>query len=380
MRRFTLLLLLAILLLFLRSANAQSVEVISLADNHDHVQLVSDSTEKDVGKCHGEDGHDSVKHGRVDTHAPAFLMGDHVHGAGEWMVEYKYSNMFMDRNRSETTRLTDQQALDFIRAVPLGVPGTSAYGATPTNMTMEMHMMHVMHGVTDNITAYIMPMWMVNTMDHQRRNRTTFTVNNSGFSDLHFGALWRVYNGFTDELILNFRFSAPTGDINNVTSIPTGMAAEFPYPMRLGHGTWDALPAITYRSYFERASLGLQGSFMLPLGTNDSNYRVGNEYRANAWFSYLLDCDKKLAATFRVEGLWRSNFVGADPQLNPNLISTADPNMRGGDFLNFGYGLMYMLSGGGRLNLEITNPIVQKLRGVQLETDWALAASYSKAF
>ena len=116
------------------------------------------------------------------------------------------------------------------------------------------------------------------------------------------------------------------------------------------------------------------------MGTNDSSYRVGNEYRANAWFSYLLDCDKNLAATFRVEGLWRSNFIGADPQLNPNLISTADPDMRGGEFLNFGYGLMYTLPEGGRLNAEATHPVVQNLRGVQLETDWAFAASYSKAF
>ena len=96
--------------------------------------------------------------------------------------------------------------------------------------------------------------------------------------------------------------------------------------------------------------------------------------------SYLLDCDKKLAATLRIEGLWRDNYDGADPQLNPSMISTADPSMRGGNFLNLGYGLMYMLPDGGRLNLEVMNPVVQNLWGVQLETDWAFAASYSKAF
>jgi hypothetical protein len=247
-------------------------------------------------------------------------------------------------------------------------------------MTMEMHMVHIMRGITNDVTAYVMPMWMVNTMDHLRRNTTTFRVSNSGFGDLHFGALWRVYDGCSDELIVNIRFSAPTGDIDNRTSVPTGVPSEFPYPMRLGHGTWDALPAITYRAYSERTSIGIQGSLGLPMGTNDSAYRVGNEYRATAWFSYLLDCDKKLAATLRVEGLWRSNFVGADPQLNPALISTADADMRGGEYLNLGYGLMYQLPKGGRLNVELTNPLVQNLRGVQLETDWSLAASYSKAF
>ena len=324
-------------------------------------------------------GHGGIKGGRVDSHAPAFLMGDHVHEAGEWMFEYKYSNMFMHGNRAGTRNLTPQQSLDFI-GTPPGVPAQDFYVATPLRMTMEMHMLHVMRGVTDNVTAYIMPMWMVNTMDHLRRDGTNFTTSNSGFSDLHFGALWRICNGHSDELIANFRFSAPTGDIDNRTSIPMGMPGEFPYPMRLGHGTWDALPAVTYRSYWECGSLGLQGSCGLPMGFNDSDYRVGNEYRVNAWFSQLLDRDKRLAVTFRTEGLWRSNFVGADPQLNPSMISTADPDMRGGEFLNLGCGAMYTLPGGGRLNFEATHPVVQNLRGVQLETDWALAASFSKAY
>ncbi|MBP60857.1 MAG: hypothetical protein CMJ62_04945 [Planctomycetaceae bacterium] len=324
-------------------------------------------------------GHGGIKGGRVDTHAPAFLVGEHVHKAGGWMFEYKYSNMFMQGNRAGTRNLTPQQSLDFI-GTPPGVPAQDFYVATPLRMTMEMHMLHFMRGVTDDVTAYIMPMWMVNTMDHLRRDGTDFTTSNGGFSDLHFGALWRVYNGSSDEWIVNFHFSAPTGDIANRTSIPMGMPGEFPYSMRLGHGTWDALPAITYRSYWERGSLGLQGSFGLPMGINDSDYRVGNEYRANAWFSQLLDHDKRLALTLRIEGLWRSNFVGADPELNPNMISTADPDMRGGEFLNLGYGVMYMLPGRRRLKFEVTHPVVQNLRSVQLETDWALAASFSKAY
>ncbi|MCH1495007.1 MAG: transporter, partial [Rubripirellula sp.] len=43
--------------------------------------------------------HDSYR-GRADKHAPAGLMGDHLHKTGEWMVEYKYMNMYMDGNRA----------------------------------------------------------------------------------------------------------------------------------------------------------------------------------------------------------------------------------------------------------------------------------------
>ena len=136
------------------------------------------------------------------------------------------------------------------------------------------------------------------------------------------------------------------------------------YDMRLGHGTWDARPGITYKYYWDRMSLGLQGLIDVPLGMNDEQYQVGYEYRANAWIALLLDSQKKLAATFRVEGLWQGNVVGADPALNPAMMSTADPNMQGGDYLNFGYGLMYQLPGHlGRLNCEYVHPVYQNLRG-----------------
>ena len=80
---------------------------------------------------------------------------------------------------------------------------------------------------------------------------------------------------------------------------------------------------------------------------------MGHEYRVNGWIALLLDDQKKPAATFRVEGLWRGNVVGADPELNPAMISTADPNMQGGDYLNLGFGAMYQLPGHlGKLNGE----------------------------
>jgi hypothetical protein len=177
-------------------------------------------------------------------------------------------------NRSGTTQLTDQQALDFIGTVPPGMPGMDAFMHAPIGMTMEMHMVHIMRGITDDVTAYVMPMWMVNTMDHLNRDGSTFRSTTSGFSDLLFGALWRIHQGDNDDLILNVGFSAPTADINTGMTMDMGMGMAMTmkdgYPMRLGHGTWDARPGITYKYYWDRMSLGLQGLFDLPLGMNDA--------------------------------------------------------------------------------------------------------------
>ena len=288
-------------------------------------------------------------------------------------------------NQSGTTPLTDQQALDFIGTVPPGMPGVDAFMYAPTGMTMEMHMLHIMRGITDNVTAYVMPMWMDNTMEQVNRDGNVFRSTTSGFSDTEFGALWRIHRGDNDDLILNVGFSAPTANINTSMTMDMGMGMPMTmkdgYTMRLGHGTWDARPGITYKYYWDRMSLGLQGLIDVPLGMNDEQYQVGHEYRANAWVALLLDRQKKLAATFRVEGLWRGNVVGADPALNPAMISTADPNMQGGDYLNFGYGLMYQLPGHlGKLIGEYVHPVYQNLRGEQLSTVGALAVRYDCSF
>ncbi len=330
------------------------------------------------GPGHAHNNHD-IKHGRVDTHAPAHLFGDHAHKKGQWMVEYKYMNMYMDGNRAGTSSLTDLEALNFLGAAP----PPNGFGATPLSMTMEMHMMHVMYGLNDCFTAYIMPMWQVNTMDHARRPsfpNNNFRVTNSGFGDFAFGTLWKAWENETDELIFNIGFSAPTGDIDRQSSIPTASLADLPYPMRLGSGTWDARPGVTYKRFWDYWSAGVQAQFDLPMGFNDQNYRMGNEYRLNTWVTRVLDCEKRFAVSFRVEALFKSNYVGADPDLNPMLISTARSDMRGGEFINFGYGAMYWLPCGGRLNFEVAHKVYQNLRGVQLEQDWSLATSWSKAF
>ncbi|MCG8651686.1 MAG: hypothetical protein MI861_17735 [Pirellulales bacterium] len=79
---------------------------------------------------------------RADKHAPASLMGDHVHDCGELMVEYKDMIMSMNGNRAGTNRLNDSDAVLFGAT---SNPVTNR-GASPTNMTMEMHMLHLMYG------------------------------------------------------------------------------------------------------------------------------------------------------------------------------------------------------------------------------------------
>lgn len=325
----------------------------------------------------------------ADKHAPAGLMGDHVHHQGDMMVEYKFMHMDMRGNRIGTRRVTAAEAL----AYGQGLAPPTNVAATPTAMTMDMHMLHFMYGLTDDITLLVMPMWSSFRMDHLRNdpfppnaalNGLPFTTETNGFDDLVLGALWRVHKTDCEDLILNLSLSVPTGDIDETTTAANPPnPQEFPYPMRHGSGTVDLRPAITYKKYLCCSSYGAQASAILPLGRNWDDYSEGAEYRASGWYSQLVN--DNFALSFRVENVWRENFDGIDSDFvgvvpfPPAVISTNRGDMRGGYWLNLGYGAA-LLHNGHLLNLEVVRPVYQDVEGVQLEQDWTLFASWSKGF
>ena len=288
-----------------------------------------------------------------------------------------------------TTNVSDAAAFD----VNINGSVTNAQ-AIPTNMTMEMHMLHIMYGWSDEISLYAMPMVTSLTMDHMRDNPfgtplgpmpalagQPFTTHNDGIDDVVFGALWKAYEGCTDELIFNFGFSVPTGDIDRQTSAPFGVPIDLPYPMRIGSGTFDFRPGVTYRSNYDHGSIGLQYTADLTLGTNSEGYALGDEHKINAWYSWLV-CDR-LALSFRVENHWRNNIDGADVDQNAGtmgFISTNRSDSRGGFWTNLGYGGSLLLGDGYLMNFEAVHPVYQDLDGIQLSNDWYFNAGLSKAF
>ena len=325
---------------------------------------------------------DDDRRSKADKHAPAGLMGDHVHDQGEWMFEYKYMNMYMEDNRAGSQTFGD------LATTPFTTDGvTTNLGASPTQMTMEMHMMHIMYGVTDDVTAYTMIMLPSVTMDHVRGPMnmngggpgSSFTTHNSGFGDLSIGALVKLYDDEDDDVILNVGGSLPTGDIYRESTRPTAgaMSQPLPYPMRLGSGTFNARPGITWKHYEDFGSFGAQLQTDIPLGRNYRGYSVSDTYQFNVWHSYLLT--DNIALTARLENIWRSSFDGEDPMTPNGLISTNVEQFRGGYWLNAGLGAAVLMKG-HLLNVEAIPTLYQDLNGIQLETDWSFVFSWSKSF
>lgn len=304
--------------------------------------------------------------GRPDGHAPIGVMGDHTHGKGEVMFSYRYMYMNMDGNRNDTESLTTDEVLD-------------SYMVTPTQMPMQMHMFGIMYAVSDNLTLMGMVNLLQNEMDHATRMsnpETAFTTESSGLGDISLTGLITLGEFGNQRVHAHAGVSIPTGSIEEMDVTPVSAPNEtiLPYPMQLGSGTFDLLPGITYLGQKGDVSWGSQAKAEIRLGENDNDYALGNRLKLNSWLG--LRATDWFAPTLRLEMNTWGDISGADSRLNPNMIHTADPDLKAGTRVDLGLGTNFFIYKGPlkdvRLAAEFGLPFYQNLEGPQMETDWTL--------
>ena len=301
---------------------------------------------------------------RPDGHAPISVMGDHTHGKGEWMFSYRFMQMNMEELIGGKNDISNDDAHD------------SGYMVTPKEMPMNMHMFGVMYAPTDRLTLMLMANVIENDMNLQMRNMGTgmimpFSTASSGFGDLKIAGLYKLFNKNSQAMHAELGLSIPTGSIEEKDETPMSMGNEIilPYPMQIGSGTFDTTLGLTYLGQNETFSWGNQLKGELRFGKNDNDYRLGNKYRLNNWLA--VKATKWLSFSARVEGLIVSEIEGANPDLNPMMVTTADTDNSGGTYINSGVGFNAYVPSGNMKNLrvgfEYGFPIYQKVNGIQLK-------------
>lgn len=306
---------------------------------------------------------------RPDGHAPIGVMGDHVHRRGEWMISLRYMRMHMGGMRDRRDDLSDAEVI------------SRGYMVTPTEMDMDMLMLGGMYALSDRLTLMAMLPYLKKTMDHRTGMGATFSTEASGIGDLRLSTLYQVAAGAGQRVHLNLGLSLPTGATDERDDTPAMAQAKLPYPMQLGSGTFDLLPGITYLGQRGDWSWGAQGQLRLHLGDNDEGYRLGNRRELGGWVARRFGA---LSSSLRLHMQSWSAIHGSDPDLNPAMVPTADPDNSGGDRLDLLLGLnWYQDSGplaGNRLALEFGKPVYEDLNGPQMSTEWILSFGWQLSF
>ena len=312
---------------------------------------------------------------RPDGHAPITVMGDHTHGKGEFMFSYRYMFMAMEDLKRGSN---DEDFGDVL------VSNGGDYMVTPTKMPMQMHMLGAMYAPSDKITVMLMANYTTMEMDHLTAMGRTFTTESSGFGDLKLGLLYKFFNKNRQQLHGQIGCSIPTGSIDQADITPASMGNEviLPYPMQIGSGTFDAELALTYLAQNDVLSFGSQLKGVVRLGENSNDYSLGNRYNLNSWMAFK--ATKWLSFSARLEGLIVEEIDGANPNLNPMMVITADTRNSGGTYINSGLGFNMYCSKGAlknmRLGFELGMPLLQDVNGVQLKQKERITLGLQYAF
>lgn len=299
----------------------------------------------------------------VGPTAPIGVMASHMHPKGEWMLSYSFMQMKMDGNRNDTDSV----------ASPLPLP----YMVTPESMDMDMHMLGMMMGISDNITLMAMLPVTSISMDHTvNMSGMPFTTEANGIGDLKLATLIKVNETWLAKVGLNL----PTGSIDEKDVTPASMPNEvqLPYPMQLGSGSVELNAGVTYSNGENNNSWGTQANIVVSLNDNDRDYHLGNRIEVSSWVSYGID--NKQSTSVRVKLQDWGNISGADADLNPMMVPTADANLRAGTRVDVLLGYNYQINKNYLIGLEAGAPIYQKLDGPQLETDLILQLGVQYAF
>lgn len=330
----------------------------------------------------------------ANEHAPIGVMGDHLHGKGEFMLSYRYMNMNMEGNRSGTSSLTPTQIATTIPNRFFGTPGQPpTLRVVPTEMSMEMHMFGAMYAPTDDLTLMAMINYLEKDMDHitfaggaGAAILGRFNTESEGWGDTKLSGLYRLYDDEIHHVHLNLGLSLPTGSIDETAVVlaPTGATPRLrmPYSMQLGTGTFDLLPGVTYTGRHKQWEWGAQYAAEIRLESeNDEGYSWGDKHSLTTWGSY--EWAPWISTSSRLTLTTQDDIDGIDPAIVAP-VQTADPDNYGGETVELGLGVnLYGTQGilkGHRFAVEANMPLYRDLNGPQLETDWTVTAGWQKAF
>ncbi len=309
----------------------------------------------------------------LDIYAPSVLRS-HLHEKGDLMLGYEFMTMSMEGSREGTDRISNQDVLQ-------------QFMVTPTRMSMDMHMLHLMYAPSDDVTLIAMLPYLDKSMKHLTRVGGTFQTQSSGLGDVSVSVNHVLTEGETTNAVhrfaLTYGMSLPTGSIDEEDFLPAIMAdARLPYPMQLGSGTFDPSIGALYLGYTSKYYWGTQIVATMRMGENDNGYRLGNRIELESWVSRAWT--DSVSTFVRLSTNHLGNIHGADPALNPMMVPTADPNRQAKTNVNLHLGFDFNIgigkAGDHTISIEIARPIYQDFDGPQLETESLARVAWQVVF
>ncbi|MBY0425857.1 MAG: transporter [Cytophagales bacterium] len=318
-----------------------------------------------------------------DDLSPSGIMISHLHPKGSWMFSYRYMHMYMQGNTAGNSPVSDNQVY-------------ASYLMAPNAMTMGMHMVMGMYGISDRFSMMAMLHFNVNEMSmnmlpgtpHIHNGVVTtmahdMTMKTYGPGDTKIFGLYNLFERDAHSILAGLGLSLPTGRIDlkgDENSMYPNI--RLPYLMQLGSGTWDFLPSLTYRYQKESFAWNTQFSGIVRPFYNSANYKYGHEINLTTWAAY--QWLSWISTSARTEGSWVGKMDGVDNAIIQSYEPAGSPVNYGGQRVNGFVGVNFHLHfpnfPDSRLALEGGLPLYQNFNGIQMPTKFLINASWQIAF
>lgn len=303
---------------------------------------------------------------RPDGIAPPGIIGDHTLKAGHALFSYRYGVVGYQGSYTGTHLATAGQV-------------SQQFNNVPTTMYRQQHTLLLEYAPTDDLTALLVLPIQVNSINYLTDKGSTIHDAYTQLGDISLWALYTLKRWKHQQIHANLGMSIPTNLLQTLNEFSTPGSVHLSYPMRVGSGSYELLPGVTYRGQTEKWTWGFQSIVTIPLGYNRYSYELGNQIDLNAWAWRRLS--ERFAASGRLHGSGWGNIRGQDRNLTPSLVETNAPNLQGGTRLDLLFGGQYywpwLRVPGNWFSIEAGFPIYQNLHGPQPRATWLLNGGWN---
>ena len=143
--------------------------------------------------------------------------------------------------------------------------------------------------------------------------------------------------------------------------------------MQLGTGTWDPMIGLLYSGSSSPWWWGVNGIYTARIQDNDRDYRLGDEFRVDAYGMHQLS--DSLLAEVQLNGKYNGRIE--DPTAGPMFMSTLmNPDNYGGRKLGTTIGLQWQPAPFHIINLQYSKNLFSDLNGPQLQDDHSIMLTW----
>ncbi|NQY66124.1 MAG: hypothetical protein HRT72_00145 [Flavobacteriales bacterium] len=297
----------------------------------------------------------------------------YAHDKGEFEIEYqKVKVAFLDN--FELDKVVSSK--DLLYGSGFGA-GASLAREIPDELNIDEHRLRIMYSPWNESSISVESGYRWNLMrvisaDLEQVGKN-YNVISKGFTDTKVMLNLEMIDKDLTMVLLNMGVSLPTGAIDQkYNSNVFNDEVSFGYIMQTGSGTFDPIIESVYMRTGAKTSIGLKGTMINRIYTNENNYRYGHHYSAvtgigRKWM-------EGFGTTFRFDFNKWNRVVGVDSSMDPMLSPINRAENTSGVRLDGSVGIVFdMPKKNGIKGLtfiaDFRYPIYQMLDGPQLGID-----------